>query len=186
MSNKKEEKLSITEVHVSNKERFLTITHDITQITKGGKMIKMAGVIWPGNQPVHQDLLDQLQLLVPHALQIIEMPGFKTFNAEYHKDKLAITDDELKGFYISGFSISAKGLITLKGGIKTEGGRVTSINAPITSLDLETSQYEQIVPLVENIERIFAECDGYFINGKFGAGAQPEIWDDAKPAEQNA
>lgn len=188
MTTTQDQPLNISELSVSNKEKHLTIMHNMTMITKGAKMLNLPGVIYPGDQPVHNDLLEILQQIVPHFLMIIEVPGYKLGKPNYLTDKTALADEKLKGYYVSGFSISSKGMLTLKGGIKTEGGRVTSMNAPVVSTSLDDNNYAYIEHLVGLIEAAKHEGNYYFIDGKFGDNAQPGLFDVAakQGEEQNA
>jgi hypothetical protein len=95
------------------------------------------------------------------------MPGFKSFKPDYLENEEAINDQSLIGFYCNGFSISANGGITLKGGVKTKSGRVTSMNAPLTSIDPEASNYEHAGDLQRLIDISCTKAGEYFIEGKF-------------------
>ena len=184
-TTKKEEKLNIQELSVSLKERNLYIAHTPTALTKSGKLLGKV-TTEEGNQRVHKDVINALQCLVPHMLMIVEMPGFRKFTDEYLENEEAVEDNNLKGFYVTGFSISAKGGLTIKGGVKTESGRVTTMNAPLTSLDAESSNYEHIDDLNSIIETLIDEATKYFIDGKFGEGAQTDAFNQQKeePASQ--
>lgn len=175
MEINQEEKLNISKVGVSNKEKELSIVHDESTVMPNGKILICIGVSKTGNQPVHSDLLDQLQLLVPHLLMISEVPGHKNYTADYLKKKKALTDNDIKGYFVSGYSVTANGLINLIGGIKTASGKVTSMTAPLTSLDMENSQYTFVKELTVIKENIEDEVHAYFHEGKFGQGAQNEL-----------
>lgn len=171
----KEEKLNISKVAVSNKEKELTIVHDESRVMPSDKILICTGISKTGNQPVHPDFLDELQLLVPHLLMICEVPGHKNYTADYLKKKKAIGDNDIAGYFVSGYSVTANGLINLVGGIKTANGKVTSMTAPLTSLDLENSQYTFVKELNVIKENIEQHVHDYFIDGKFGQGAQSEL-----------
>lgn len=175
MEINQEEKLNISKVGVSNKEKELSIVHDESTVMPNGKILICTGVSKTGNQPVHQDFLDQLQLLVPHLLMICEVPGHKNYTADYLKKKKALNDNDIQGYFVSGFSVTANGLINIIGGIKTASGKVTSMTAPLTSLDLENSQYTFVKELMVIKESIEDEVHAYFREGKFGQGAQSEL-----------
>lgn len=167
MADKKEEKLNVQGLGVNLKEGFLYIEHTPSSVTASGVMLGKT-VTEEGNKQVNQGVLDLLQLFVPHMLQIIEMPGFKSFTPDYIENEEASTDDQLKGFYCNGFSISSKGGVTLKGGVKTKSGRVTSMNASLTSIDPEASNYEHAGDLQRLIDIACKKAAEYFIEGKFG------------------
>lgn len=167
MAKQTEEKLNIQAMSVNLKEGFLYIEHTPQVSTKGGTILGKT-VAEEGNKQVDQGMLDCLQLFVPHFLMIIEMPGFKSFAPDYLEDETAISDEALKGFYVNGFSISAKGGVTVKGGVKTKSGRVTSMNAPLTSVDPDATNYEHAGDLQRLIDMACAKACEYFIDGKFG------------------
>jgi hypothetical protein len=131
-------------------------------------------------------MLDCLQLFVPHFLMIIEMPGFKSFTPDYLENEEAVNDEALKGFYVNGFSISAKGGVTVKGGVKTKSGRVTSMNAPLTSVDPDATNYEHAGDLKRLIDIACVKAGEYFIEGKFGVDLfnQPKEKGKEEPESQ--
>lgn len=186
MQKQQEEPLNIQAMSVSNKEKHLTIVHNMTMVTKGAKMLNLPGVVYAGDQPVHDDLIDLLQQLVPHMLLIVEVPGFKLGKPNYLTDKVALTDEKLKGYYCSGFTISSKGMLTVQGGIKTESGRVTPLNAPVVSSNLDENNYQYIEHLMSLIDQLKQACNHYFIDGKFGMGSQGTIFDATANEHQNA
>lgn len=179
MAKQTEEKLNIQAMSVNLKEGFLYIEHTPQVSTKGGTILGKT-VTEEGNKQVNQSMLDCLQCFVPHMLMIIEMPGFKSFAPDYLEDEQAVQDEALKGFYCNGFSISAKGGITLKGGIKTKSGRVTSMNAPLTSVDPDATNYEHAGDLQRLIDIANAKATEYFIDGKFGV----DLFNQPNPDEK--
>jgi hypothetical protein len=166
-TTKTEEKLNIQGLSVNLKEGYLYIEHTPQSITASGVMLGKIATE-EGNKQVNQGMLDCLLLFVPHFLMIIEMPGFKSFTADYIENEEAIKDENLKGFYVNGFSISAKGGVTIKGGVKTKSGRVTAMNAPLTSVDPEASNYEHAGDLQRLIDIACMKAGEYFLEGKFG------------------
>jgi hypothetical protein len=176
MSTKKEkteEKLNISKVAVSNKEKSLTIIHYESKVMPTGKILVSAGKTWPGNQPVHPDLLDTLQEFVPHFLMKIGMPGYKTFTADYIKKRKAIGDTNLEGFVVLSVTIGDKGLMNIVGGIKHDNGSIAAINANNISLDPEVNQFGKELNIIW--ENLCEAAHDYFIDGKFGQGAQNEL-----------
>lgn len=173
MEINQEEKLNISKVGVSNKEKTLTIVHDESKVMPSGKILLSPGKVWPGNQPVHADLLDTLQLFVPHFLMKIGMPGFKTFTSEYIKKKKALNDESIIGFVILSVSIGDKGLMNIVGGIKHDNGSIAAVNANNISLDPEVNQFGKELNIIW--ESLCDRCHDYFIDGKFGHGAQSEL-----------
>lgn len=173
--NKKEEKLNIEGLSFTLKEGFLFMDHRPSTITKSGVQLGKI-VSEQGDKPVNKGMVDCFQLMVPHMLMIIEMPGYKSFKPDYLENEEAIDDANLIGFYCNGFSISAKGGVTLKGGVKTKSGRVTSMNAPLTSIDPEASNYEHAGDLQRIIDMACTKAGEYFIDGKFSTDLfnQPE------------
>lgn len=169
----KEEKLNISKVAVSNKEKSLTIVHDESKVMPSGKILVSPGKVWPGNQPVHGDLLDTLQQFVPHFLMKIGMPGYKTFTSEYIKKKKAIGDDNLTGFIVLSVTIGEKGLMNIVGGIKHDNGSIAAINANNISMDPEVNQFGKELNIIW--ENLCEAAHDYFIDGKFGQGAQSEL-----------
>jgi hypothetical protein len=173
MENPKEEKLNISKVAVSNKEKSLTIVHDEMRNMPSGKILISAGKTWPGNQPVHPDLLDTLQQFIPHFLMKIGMPGYKVFTADYIKKKKAIGDSNLDGFVILSVTIGDKGLMNISGAIKADSGALAALNANNISLDPETNQFGKELNIIW--ENLCEHAHDYFIEGKFGVGAQSEL-----------
>lgn len=167
MAKQTEEKLNIQGLSVNLKEGYLYIEHTPQSVTASGVMLGKIATE-EGNKQVNQGMLDCLALFVPHMLMIIEMPGFKSFTPDYMENEEAISDENLKGFYVNGFSISAKGGVTIKGGVKTKSGRVTSMNAQLTSIDPEVSNYEYAGNLQRLIDIACIKAGEYFIEGKFG------------------
>lgn len=170
---KTEEKLNISKVAVSNKEKSLTIVHDESKVMPSGKILVSPGKVWPGNQPVHPDLLDTLQEFVPHFLMKIGMPGYKTFTSDYIKKRKALGDDSLTGFIVLSVSIGDKGLMNIVGGVKHDNGSIAAINANNISLDPDVNQFGKELSIVW--ENLCEHAHEYFIDGKFGQGAQNEL-----------
>ncbi len=168
------EKFNISKLSVDNKDKTLYAEYAKASVTKGG--ILNTGETAQGDQPVKKELLDILQLMVPHLLTICQVPGHKNYSAEYFNKKHALTDEKIQGYFVSGFSVSNKGLISIVGGIKTDSGRVTSMVAPITSLDLETSPYTFVKNLNVLVESGFELAYQYFTDGSFGE-KEPNLFD---------
>ncbi len=184
MSQNKKNKLNIQGLNINLKEGFLTIDHTPSTVTASGVMLGKT-VTEEGNKQVNQGMLDCLQLFVPHFCMIIEVPGFKNFTKDYIENEEAATDEKLKGFYVTGFSISAKGGVTIKGGIKTATGRVTSMNAPLTSIDPEASNYEFAGDLQRLINIANLKAEEYFIDGNFGVDLFNQPKDESKAEAQH-
>lgn len=177
------ETIQFTKISVSNKERTLYVEKTNSRVTPNKDKSSLNSLAPEDfDQPVHPDFLAELQLFVPHLLMRVGIPGSKNFTADYLKKKKALTDPEIKGYFVSGFSISAKGLINIIGGCKNEDGQVTSMTAPLFSLDLDTSKYPYAKEVNVLIENCFEHCTDYIQNGKFGEGAQTSI--DLKQKEE--
>lgn len=173
----KKENIQFTKISVSNKERTLYVEKTNSRVTPNKDKSSLNSLAPEDfDQPVHPDFLAELQLFVPHWILRIGLPGFAgKITAEYLKKKKALTDEDLKGFYVSGFSISAKGLINIIGGCKNEDGQVTSMTAPLFSLDLDNSKYAYAKEVTVLVENCFEHATDYIQNGKFGEGAQSTL-----------
>lgn len=171
------ETITFTKISVSNKERTLYVEKTNSRVTPNKEKPSLnSDAPEQFDQPVHPDFLAELQLFVPHWVMRIGLPGFAGyFTPEYLKKKKALTDEKLKGFYVSGFSISAKGLINIIGGCKNEDGQATSMTAPLFSLDLDSSKYSFAKEVAVLVENCFEHATDYIQNGKFGEGAQSSL-----------
>lgn len=170
MSTTKKETMDFLKIMVSNKEKYLYVEMPKTSLFKNKKEL-ISNASEDAYQPVHQDFIDELQLFVPHWVMRIGLPGF-VFTSDYLKNKKALTDPKLTGFVVSGFSISKNGLISIIGGCKNETGQFTSMTAPITSINVDSSSYPYAKELTVLIENCFEHATDYFRDGKFGEGAQ--------------
>lgn len=176
------ETFNISKLSVDNKEKTLYAEWTESEVGKSGKIL-INQVTKQGNQPVTDEMMKLLRLFVPHFLMICEVPEFTDYTFDYLKKKSALNDAEIKRFFVSGFSISAKGLITLTGGVRREDGRVTSMNAPVTSTDLEQSPYDHVKALNVLIESAFECAYQYFKEGVFGQAVQTDAFDQPEEKE---
>lgn len=168
--------MDIYDISIDNKTKFLTVVHDRTLVTKSAKILALPDTVYPGTQPVHQDLLDVMQLLVPHMVLIVQVPGYKLPKPDYLTDKKALTDEKLNGYYVNGLTIHKKsGMVTIKGGIRAENGKVTPLNAH-THVNPDTTTYPYVDNLNNLIEEAKEQAMMYFLDGKFGEGAQPDLF----------
>lgn len=175
MSTTKKETMNLSKIAIANKDKTLYVemaNSYVTGNTDPKKKSLNTEETKLGSQPVHADFLNEMQLFVPHLLMRCGLPGHKNFPADYLKKKKAIGDPNIEGFFVSGFSISKNGLINIIGGCKNEDGQVTSMTAPITSLDIDTSKYQYVKELNVLVENCFEHATDYFRHGKFGEGAQ--------------
>lgn len=178
-----EDKLQILSLHVDRGTLKPSIVHNTTIILKNGKMLELPETVWNGQQPVKKELLDTLQLMIPHMLLIIGLPQYKIARPNYLTEKAALTDEKLKGYFVNGFSISDKGVLTIKGGIKSKEGKVTPLNAH-TFTNPDTSNY----PFLDNLNSLHEEANEqlmeYFIDGNFGDGGQPDLWQQGEEPQK--
>lgn len=170
-----EVRLNIQKVHLDNKTKSVSILENKSSVMKSGKILNETGNQRNGDQPAHADLLDILALFKPHFCMTVGLPGLTNFKSEYFKKKEAIHDEKLENVVILGITIQSNGTLSISGGIRNIKGQIGALNVNNVSLDLDNSDYPYVKELNILIEDLFEEVNAYFVDGKFGDGAQGEL-----------
>lgn len=170
-----EEKLNIQKVHIDNKSKTISIIENKSSVMKSGKILNEVGNQRNGDQPAHQDLLDILTLFKPHFCITVGLPGLTNFKSDYFKNKEALHDEKIENVVILGCTIQSNGTLSISGGIRNIKGQIGALNVNNISLDLDNSDYQFVKELNILVEDLFEEVKAYFVDGKFGDGAQGEL-----------
>lgn len=126
-----------------------------------------------GTQLLHEDLTAALAALVSHFVGLTEqLPT-------------SHTDDDLKPFEVTGFSVSNKGGVTLSGNRTLTGGAVLHLTAPFVSFDEEQfEEYHGQEDLEATMSTVLREVEAALRGKCSDEGRQLQLFDPEQHQEE--
>lgn len=140
--------------------------------------------------PIHEDLHDAFQALLPHLLLLTEQKQKPDVVKQLDLDK-PLPEEITKKFKVTGFSTEEKNgeiFVKITGVRHLNTGKNLALTMPSTGRGSKDNEYEFFDKMIDAVETIKAEVVA-FMDGKQAERAQPEIgFDDEEfePEESEA